>query len=220
MAAKPPPLLAGLLAGTLESALGAYLGLDANQREGLAPLAGKTIALRLRPFNATVYFCPTETSIPVLAEFAGTPDVTLSGSLFAFARMGLHGTAQESLAAGAIAMAGDSDTARRFQALLERLEIDWEAHLAAYAGKGFASSLFGIIGAGKTWTRNAVDALRADLAEYWQEESRTLPTRSEAEAFLVAVDALRADRDRLEARIQRLENTLSTSSASPSPATP
>lgn len=218
MPATPPPLLAGLLAGTLESALGAYLGLDPKHGEALAPLAGKTLALRVRPFDATVYFCPTETGIPVLAEFDGTPDVTLSGSFLAFARVGLGGSAQEGLSTGAVAVEGDSETARRFQALFEQLDIDWEAHLAVYTGEGFASSLMAFIGAGNAWIRGSMGALRADLAEFWQEESRELPARPEAEAFLAAVDTLRADHDRLEARIRRLESTLKASPATPTPA--
>ena len=44
-----------------------------------------------------------------------------------------------------------------------------------------------------------------NLAEYWQEESRDLPSRTEAEEFLQGVDRLREAADRLEARISRLQ---------------
>jgi len=43
------------------------------------------------------------------------------------------------------------------------------------------------------------------MAEYFQEESRELPSRAEVEAFLDAVDALAGAADRLDARLCRLE---------------
>jgi ubiquinone biosynthesis protein UbiJ len=46
--------------------------------------------------------------------------------------------------------------------------------------------------------------LGLDVSEYLQEESRLLPTRHEVEAYLNAVDALRASADRLEQRVARL----------------
>jgi ubiquinone biosynthesis protein UbiJ len=195
-----------MMAGSLEGAIGAYLALAPNRRELLAPLAGKAIALRLRPFGGAVYLCPTETSLQVLTELAGTPDVALSGTLSAFARLGLGGSARESLAAGEIEMEGDTDAARHFQNIFDKLDIDWEAQLARYTGAGFASSALGLLRSGRAWTRDTVDTFRTNLAEFWQEETRELPARPEAEAFFAAVDTLRADCDRLEARIKRLEN--------------
>jgi ubiquinone biosynthesis protein UbiJ len=199
------PLFAAVLAGTLEGAFASWLALAPNRRELLAPLAGKVIELRIRPFGGTLYFCPTETRVQVLGEFSGTPNTTLSGTISAFARQALSGAARESLAPGEIEVEGDTDTARRFQNLLDGLDIDWEAHLARYTGSGIAASALSLIRAGTAWTRETVDTLRTDLAEFWQEETRELPARPETENFFTAVDTLRADTDRLEARIKRLE---------------
>jgi ubiquinone biosynthesis protein UbiJ len=207
------PLLANLLAGSLEGALSGWMALAPNRQDLLAPLAGKVIALTIRPFGGSLYFCPTEASVQVLGEFSGTPDTTLSGTISAFARQALGGAARDSLAPGEIEVDGDTDTARRFQVLLDSLDIDWEAQLARYTGGGIAASALGLLRAGTTWTRATVDTLRTDLAEFWQEESRELPARPEAEAFLNAVDILRADADRLEARIQRLEAVRTSTSA-------
>ncbi|MDH4133684.1 MAG: sterol-binding protein, partial [Gammaproteobacteria bacterium] len=54
------------------------------------------------------------------------------------------------------------------------------------------------------WQRRVGETLLRNSAEYFQEESRLLPVRSEVEGFLNAVDGLRADVDRLSARVQRL----------------
>lgn len=199
------PLFAALLAGALEGAIGGWLALAGNRRELLPPLSGKVIALRLLPFGGNLYFCPTESKVQVLGEFSGTPDTTLSGTISAFARQGLGGPARESLAPGEIEVEGDTETARRFQNLLDGLNIDWEGLLAQYTGNGIAASALSLLRTGTGWTRDTVDALRTDLAEFWQEETRELPARPETESFLSAVDTLRADADRLEARIKRIE---------------
>ncbi len=200
------PLLAGALAGTLESAIGHYLALDPHSRELLEPIAGKLIALRVRPFGGTLYLCPTDTYVQVLTEAAVEPDVTLSGTLIAFAKLGLGGSAEASLFAHDIEMEGDVNTAHRFQTLFGKLEIDWQAHLAGFTGKGAAAAWLAFIRSGTAWTRDTADTLRTNLAEFWQEETRELPSHPESDAFFTEVDRLRADRDRLEARIKRLES--------------
>lgn len=200
------PILAGVLGQTLEAACTRYLALDPHSTELLRPLAGKLIALHVRPFGGAMYLCPTDTGLQVQYEISGPPDASLSGSLPAFARLGLGGEARASLASGEIEIEGDMETARRFQALFAKLDIDWEALLARYTGSGIAGVAANLVRSGLAWTRDSADSLRTDLAEYWQEESRELPARSEIEGFHAGVDRLRHDVARLEARVQRLES--------------
>lgn len=202
------PLLAGVLAGTLETAIGRYLALDPNARDLLTPMAGKLIGLQFEPIGATLYLCPTERGVQVLTEASTPPDVTLSGSVGAFARLGLGGAAEDSLFAGEIVMDGDHNLARRFQALFRKLDIDWQGHLARLTGDRLAALSLDFLRSGADWTRDSVATFGTNLAEFWQEESRELPAPPETEAFYAEVDTLRADRDRLEARIQRLETLL------------
>lgn len=214
--AGPSPLLAGVLAGTLESAIGAYLALAPNRQDLLAPLVGKVVALNLRPFGA-LYLCPTATHLQVLGEFSGTPDVSLTGTLAAFTRLHFGGSVRDSLAAGGIEMRGDMNTARHFQTLFDQLDIRWEALLVPCTGPVAAVTALDWLRSGALWTRDTVDTLRTDLAEFWQEESRELPTQPEARAFCADVDTLRNDRDRLEARIKRLEAAFAEPSPQPNP---
>lgn len=199
------PLFAVLLADFLEKSWSRWLALAGNGPELLAPLAGKVIAIRLWPHGGALYFCPTATGMQVLGEFSGAPDVILAGTPSALFRQRLGGAARGTLQPGEIEISGDSDTARRFQNLLDLLAIDWERHLARYTGRGIAASVVELIRRSGAAGRAGAAALGTDLAEFWQEETRELPARPEAEAFLDAVDTLRADADRLEARIQRLE---------------
>jgi ubiquinone biosynthesis protein UbiJ len=52
--------------------------------------------------------------------------------------------------------------------------------------------------------------MRLNTREYLQEESRVLAAEAELNYYLDSVDALRADADRLEARIQRLAKKAET----------
>jgi len=209
------PVLAGILAETLERAVAHYLSLNAGNGELLAPITGKVIELRLRPFDVSIYFCPADSGIQILTDFGGRPDVTLAGSIPAFAKMRFGESARQLLSSGAVEIDGDMDTARRFQALFEKLEVDWEIHLAQYTGRAFASTCFDFVRSGFGWTKDSLKTLRLDLAEYWQEESRELPAQFEADAFYAEVDRLRADFDRLEARVERLRRLLQSDSSSP-----
>ena len=60
-----------------------------------------------------------------------------------------------------------------------------------------------------TWLKRTRRVAAENLAEYWQEESRDLPSRTEADEFLQGVDQVREAADRLEARINRLQRVRS-----------
>ncbi|CAI8779385.1 ubiquinone biosynthesis accessory factor UbiJ [Methylocaldum szegediense] len=209
------PVLAGFLAEALERAVAHYVSLDPRSRELLAPIAGKVIELKPRPFDFSIYFCPTDTSVQVLGDFGSRPDVTLAGSILAFTRLRLGESPRQLLSSGDIEIDGDMETARRFQALFEKLNVDFEAQLAQYTGQAFASTCFELFRSGLAWSRDTLNTLRLDLAEYWQEESRELPAQTEADAFYAEVDRLRADCDRLEVRIERIRRSLQATPSDP-----
>lgn len=194
-----------LFAGLLGDAIRRFLQLDPRSADALAPLAGKVIALQFTPLNLRLYLCPGADAVEILPSFEGAPDLALSGSPLAFARLGLSRSPRRALFSGAIKVEGDMDAAHDFQALFERLDIDWEAALAQWTGRSVAESLFGALRSARAWGLDSAEAMKTNLAEYWQEESRELPAHAEADIFYAQVDTLRADYDRLEARILRLE---------------
>lgn len=56
------------------------------------------------------------------------------------------------------------------------------------------------------WLRDSSQSLQQSLSEYLREEAQLLPDKIQIEDYMQAVDKLRADCDRLEARIKRLES--------------
>lgn len=189
----------------LETALAHYLALDPDSGKLVAPMAGRTIALVLEPFGWTLYLCPGEGTVQLLPECPCAVDVTLRGSPWAFARLGLSDDPRQELFGGDVTVSGDMDVARRLQNLFARLDIDWEEHLSQLTGDFAANRLGRVLRGSRDWLRETGRTFRLNLTEYLQEESRDLPAVSEAGFFCDEVDRLRADVERLEARIARLK---------------
>jgi ubiquinone biosynthesis protein UbiJ len=198
-------LLPELCANLLEDAGERFLRLAPDSPKYLAPLAGKTIALRFVPPGLNLYLLPTAHSLRIQTHFEATPDAMLSGSPLAFARLELSEEPRRSLFAGEVKIEGDMEVARAFQTLFERLNIDWESWLAQFVGQSLAETLMDVLRSSRDWRRESLEAMRLNIAEYLQEETRDLPAVAEAEQFFDEVDEVRAGHDRLEARIRRLE---------------
>ena len=182
-----PELFAGLLGKAIER----FLKLAPNSHQYLAPMgAGKVIAFRLAPYDWQLYLAPSDSTIEVLPSFGAEPDVNVYRLAVGFRTDGSRRLAP----AGAIFRRGggrgDTNVARRFQRLFERLDIDWEGLLASFAGHGIAARLADGLRSSHAWRVETVEALELDVAEYLQEESRELPASVEAELFYAEVDRL------------------------------
>lgn len=197
----------------LEAALARYLALDPNSPPLLAPLLGQVIALTLTPFDFTLYLCANEQRVVVLTQAPPlqAPAVTLRGSIAGYARLALAEDAHAELFSGRVQISGDPKTARAFQNLFQRLDIDWEEHAAQFAGDYIAHRSANLIRTGRQWLSDTQQTLRLNLAEYLQEEIRALPNDWQIDEFCRAIDRLREEHDRLEARVQRLERVIAVS---------
>lgn len=189
----------------LETVLNHYIRLDPTALQRLAPLHGKLIRLHIRGMEIDLYLISAPDGIQLYSQFDGEPDCTLSGAPLAFARLG-GGEPADQLFAGTVEISGDSETGQRFGEVLADLDIDWEEQLSRLTGDVAAHQIGAGARAAGRWVQRAADTLPTDLAEYLQEEARWLPTRVEAEELYAAVDLLRDDVERLQARIRRLQS--------------
>lgn len=206
----PVALLAGL-----EAAMNRTLALDSATLERMRALQGKVIAVELRLVddetgaateNPVLYVLPGPAGVRLMGQFEGRPDTTLRGSPLGLARMAMGGTG-EGLFTGEVEIHGDVALGQRFRRIWDGLEIDWEEHLSQYTGDILAHQAGNIVRGLGEWGRQGAARLRQDLGEYLQEERRDLPHRNETAAFLGAVDRLRDDVERIDARVRRLQDT-------------
>jgi ubiquinone biosynthesis protein UbiJ len=198
-----------LLMSALETAINRYITLDDNSRYLLAPLAGKVIAITIQPFNETIYLCPANDAIQCLdVSPAEQPDTRITGSPWALGLMGVSSKPMRSIFSGEVKIEGDTHTARKFQDLFAKLDINLEAKLAHYTGDSIAHSIGQFFRTGQNWSKDSIETFRLNIAEFLQEETRDLPAGPEIDIFYRQVDELRTDFDRLHSRIERLENVL------------
>ncbi len=193
----------------LERAFDTALRLDPQSRARLGALAGRQLAVELQGLGLTVYLFATTGGLRLSTRSEISPHATLKGAPFTLLRMVLAGERDQAphprpFPEG-LEIAGDVETARRFQELLAGLDIDWEEQLARVIGDVAAHETARALRTLRDWCRRAAVDLEASTVEYLREEQALLPYRDEIEAFAAAVDTLRDDAERLEQRIRRLQ---------------
>lgn len=194
----------------LEQFANRILRLDRESLQRLREFEGKVIAIVLvRTTDAApdFYLLPSAEGLRLVSDYDGVVHVTMRGDVATLLRVLIDGSnaTPELIARRALEIEGDVDLGRRFQRFLESLDIDWEEQTAGVLGDVIAHKLGNVVRGMRAWRRNATQTLSADIAEYLQEESRLLTPAPRVEAFLEAVDVLRADVDRLEARVRKLQ---------------
>ena len=187
---------------TLQAALNRALALDPELPSRLRAFEGKVIALEFSGINQTLYLLPHEGGLDVKCQIDGAPDATLRGSPIAMCKMGLSRDVAPLLLKGEVEIIGDMRLGRAFKAMLAEMDIDWEEQLSHITGDALAHEL---VRQGKKflqWGKTSGESLALDVSEYLQEESRDVVTAAELQQFYDEVDELRADVERLAAKLK------------------
>ena len=172
-------------------------------RELCAQLSARVVAVRVRDTALSMYFTIGDDAVDLTTASDAKPDVILTGSLLALARMaGQRG--EGAIRDGSLDLTGDAETAQAFQRLLAFARPDIEEELSGLVGDVAAHRLGEIARGIGRWGRGVRSTMRDNIREYLQEESRSLPSRYEVERFAKDVDVLRDDVDRLAARVEKL----------------
>ena len=192
------------LLAALETAINQYLQLDPDTFAKLKDLEGRVIALHLRGLDLTIYCLPTDQGLQLMGQYEGEADTTIRGTPLGMLRMGLSSETEKVLFGGDVEILGDSELGHRFKETLDQMDVDWEEHLSRIVGDVAAHQIGRVARSANAWARKSIDTLALDTSEYLQEEIRAVATTLEIEEFNREVDVLRADVDRMEARIKRL----------------
>ena len=202
-------MLFAALTATLETAFNAWLALDAqthgNARSRLQALQGKLICLHISNPDVQLYFLPTADQVRVTTRYAAAPDVTIHGSALGLMRLSASNDAGKAMLEHGIKIDGDMGLGNHFSQILREIDVDWEELLSRAVGDVVAHHLGQVVRNAQGWLGDSSHAMRLNTQEYLQEEARLVPADAEIRQYLDAVDILRADTDRLEARLKRLE---------------
>ncbi len=202
------PLSAAALA-VLEDVANRALRLDPDLLARLDTLHDKAILLRLSDLSVDIFVLPSAAGLRLRTQHAGKADVTLEGPLSALLQARSAGAPDRApVLPSGLTISGDIDLGQRFQRILAQFAPDWEEPLARVFGDVAARKIGNLARGLRAWAREARESLERDAVEYLQEERRLLPASGEAQAFISAVDTLRADADRLEQRVRRLQRSM------------
>ncbi len=187
----------------LDTLLNRLIHLDPDAGELLEPLAGRRVRLIVEGLPEVVVRF-TADGVALCGE--GMPEAEVDAELGA-TREALRSLLMEggSEAVGRFRIHGEVAVAQHLRDLLSGLRPDWEKPLTRLlgdtAGHWGATALRGT----GRWLRDSGARGARDLGEWLTEESGLLAEPARVHAFLDEVDRLRADTDRLAARVQRLE---------------
>ena len=186
-----------------ESVLNRNISGSSVARQLCQRLEGKVLALHLSGVPLSLFFRSDGERMTIDTTDAGPPAASLRGTPIAFMRLA-GPTPEAAIRGGSIHIEGDAEVAQVFSELLEAAKPDFEEELSRVIGDIAAHQVGNAARSAVGFGRRAIDTLTQNLAEFLTEESRDLPTRTEADEFVAEVDKLRDDVARLEARIARL----------------
>ena len=191
----------------LETAISQYLALDPEMLGQLAQFSGKVVKLEILDVNKELYLFPDGSGIQVRAEYEGHADTVLRGTPIALFKMSVVPNAANLLLKGEVEISGDTRLGHRFKNVFSQMEIDWSEPLARLFGDSIAYQIQQTGARLGRWGKNSIRSISLSVSEYLQEESRDVVTEAELEMFNDAVDQLRNDVDRLQARASQLPKT-------------
>jgi len=196
-------MAAAPLLAPVEALINRNLSASTPARELLGALAGRSFAIEVEtPVGGRFVRLRLAATADGLALGTGdeAADASVTGTPLGLAAL-LAGRGEGRFTAAGVTIAGDAEVAAAFEKLLgharpeieeelARLVGDVPAHYASRAAKGVFD-----------WGRRALDSLARNVGEYLTEEGRDVVPGPELEAFHGAVDRIREDGDRADARL-------------------
>jgi ubiquinone biosynthesis accessory factor UbiJ len=188
------------IARALSKAIARVIALDPEAPRLLAKLDGQVLEVRLSGPELSFFLLGQNGDLALAATSERDPNATLKATPGTFAALLLSGG---EASAGTLELTGDALAARAFEQFFKALKPDWDEPVTQLfgdvAGVQIATGLRGMAG----WLKERATGLRGDVANYFKHESRDVVSASEFEAHREAVEDLRDDLDRFEARLKR-----------------
>jgi ubiquinone biosynthesis accessory factor UbiJ len=191
---------------TLEGLIRRALALDPSTRQRLATYAGKRLFIETRSPALTILVSLESDGVHLDSEAGKHPHATIEAPSFELLKMALSGDVH--FIGGPVKIGGDVMLVQELHAIARDLDIDWETGLSRLLGDSFSypvsrglKHLFG-------FANRVANTFLQNTGEYIREEKELVPVRWEVDEFLNDNRDARADLDRVESRLARLQKRL------------
>jgi len=186
----------------LETVINRYLAQDPEVLDKLARFEGKVIKLEITGINKSLYLFPSNKGIRVRSEHEGPVDTVLRGTPLSLFKMSMVSNAANLLLKGEVEISGDTRLGHQFKNVLSKMDIDWSEPLSHLLGDSLAYQVQQTTKKLGRWGAQTAKSVSLSFSEYLQEESGDVVTGAEIKMFNDAVDQVRNDVDRLQAKIK------------------
>ena len=208
------PSLILALAKTCEALVNKALAYDPASLQKASELK-HILAIECTSPSITLY-CYGDRQGLVISSHCETPiTTTLKGSPLALLSLLKQPT---NLAHSGVELQGSIGLLQQWQQLLQQLEIDWEDALHQMLGDIAGPMTADALRSGASWAQQQQQEQQRLMTELLTEEIHVLPTQMEADHLFSDIRKLAEDTDRLSARIQKLQKSLSKTECSDSDA--
>ncbi len=212
-----------LLHGALESAeqlINPLLKRDASALSRLGAIAGTVIRVHCTQPEVAILIWPSELGLhleldaSVSSDQVDQPlpvDAEVEGSLNDFARFMLAGDRREALLfEGALTLRGDTGLVRKLQKVTSTLDLDLASVSEKLIGAVPTALLSAPLAGFARWRAGLGKTAMQDWQEYLQHELALLPGEAELKGYSDGVLSTRRGVDRLNARIERLQQQVAS----------
>jgi len=222
-----------ITAQSIETLVNQLLSLDVEASKQIKPLESKSILIQIEDWQLNYLFAfengkvqvsmfPAPPQSNVASDYVASeyvepdpaektekttqPSATIKGKLTAFIAAALAEQSGDAVFKGDLHFSGDINTAKQFQQLASKLDIDWQEPFAKIFGDFLGHTITTGLSLFGDWAKQVHNSLKQDISEYVQEEARLTPSDSEQQMFFDDVDLVRSRADRLLAKAEILIN--------------
>jgi ubiquinone biosynthesis protein UbiJ len=187
------------------------LGIDANPKaqDLCDALDGRSLRLVIKPLTRPILIESVDGSITASTDTERQADAEITGTLIELNRL-MFIDAQAPLREGHVEIIGDVEIADRFRELLLCARPDLEEKLADWFGASTATRLSNFARETREWISDITEDLTDQASDYLHDKAGRLPTRQEVGTQYTAIDEFVNAVERVEARINRLDQPTET----------
>ena len=194
-----------IIASVLERALNATLAMDPASVQLLAKLDGRVIAMNIESIDGSFYLLPHRERVTIEIDHDQNPDIVIKGGLLAYVRSATASVRGSANPDQLLEISGDAHSVAVLRDFLRSLQLDFEEQLSSLVGDMPARQAGNQIRSFAEWAEQVGQSIAVNTGEYLTEEKQLLVARPKIDRFLIAVDQLRNDTERLASRLGTLE---------------